>query len=221
MRKVTAGLFHSIINLMPPHKHYFELCLGSGQIARLKKPAYTNIGVEIDLKTILKYQNSYPPGMAVKNDCVINWLNTNKDLLNSIDDLIYVDPPYRLGSRRSGKPIYKYEMTDDDHRKFLTLITSLKCNVIISHYPDPMYDEYLKGWNVKKCNVSTHQGAAVEAIYYNFKTPVILHEYTYIGDNKTERQRIKRKLSRLQKKLEELPEVETNAIISFLKGRYN
>lgn len=46
--KSGAGVYQSLINLMPPHDVYIEPFLGGGAIMRLKRPARVNIGVDLD-----------------------------------------------------------------------------------------------------------------------------------------------------------------------------
>jgi hypothetical protein len=46
--KNAPGVYHTIINLMPPHQTYIEPFLGAGAIMRLKRPAALNIGIDID-----------------------------------------------------------------------------------------------------------------------------------------------------------------------------
>jgi hypothetical protein len=45
--KNGAGVYQTIINLMPPHEVYIEPFLGSGAVMRLKRPALLNIGVDL------------------------------------------------------------------------------------------------------------------------------------------------------------------------------
>jgi hypothetical protein len=45
--KSGAGVFQTLINLMPPHEVYIEPFLGGGAVMRLKRPAPLNIGVEL------------------------------------------------------------------------------------------------------------------------------------------------------------------------------
>lgn len=45
--KNGAGVFQTIINLMPPHETYIEPFLGGGAIMRLKRPARINIGTDL------------------------------------------------------------------------------------------------------------------------------------------------------------------------------
>lgn len=50
--KNGAGVYHRLINLMPPHDVYIEPFLGSGAIMRLKRPAELNIGVDRDPRAL-------------------------------------------------------------------------------------------------------------------------------------------------------------------------
>jgi len=45
--KAGAGVYQTIINLMPPHNVYIEPFLGGGAIMRMKRPARLNIGVDL------------------------------------------------------------------------------------------------------------------------------------------------------------------------------
>lgn len=66
--KNAAGTFQKIINIIPPHKTYIELFLGSGAIMRLKRPAETNIGCDLSAK-------------AIRNFNKPDWWNSNCHLI--------------------------------------------------------------------------------------------------------------------------------------------
>jgi hypothetical protein len=46
--KNGAGVYQTLINLMPPHDVYIEPFLGGGAVMRLKRPARLNIGIDLD-----------------------------------------------------------------------------------------------------------------------------------------------------------------------------
>ena len=46
--KNGAGVYQTLINLMPPHDVYVEPFLGAGAIMRMKRPAKLNIGIDLD-----------------------------------------------------------------------------------------------------------------------------------------------------------------------------
>ena len=55
------GVYHRLINRMPPHEVYIEPFLGSGALMRLKRPAHLNIGVDLDPKALEK---AVPPALS-------------------------------------------------------------------------------------------------------------------------------------------------------------
>lgn len=63
------------------------------------------------------------------------------------DTLHYVDPPYPISTRRIRNPYckkgYRFEMTDDDHRRLAEVLRGMRGMVIVSGYPCPLYDEQL------------------------------------------------------------------------------
>jgi DNA adenine methylase len=85
----------------------------------------------------------------------------NKPALDVIKDynyphvLIYADPPYLLETRSGGKR-YTQEMTKEEHIELLNVLKQHTGYVILSGYPNKLYDEILKDW---KCY--THNNVAV------------------------------------------------------------
>ena len=59
--KNGAGVYQTIINLMPPHDVYIEPFLGGGAIMRQKRPALLNIGVDLDPSTIARFNDDAGP----------------------------------------------------------------------------------------------------------------------------------------------------------------
>jgi DNA adenine methylase len=60
--------------------------------------------------------------------------------------LFYLDPPYPKESRTATNA-YEHEMTDDDHHQLLDVLCNCQGKVMLSTYPNPIYDERLKDWN--------------------------------------------------------------------------
>lgn len=46
--KAGAGVYQTLINLMPPHSMYVEPFLGGGAVMRHKRPAAVNVGLDLD-----------------------------------------------------------------------------------------------------------------------------------------------------------------------------
>lgn len=211
-KKTASGNLQQIINLIPPHRTYIECFAGSGTVINNKKPAGVNIAVEIDSCIIDIYHST--AAYTVINANAIDWLNTNA-VNFSANTVIYCDPPYPH-SVRSGKDRYKYEMTDTDHLHLLQLLNTLNAKIIISSYPNDLYNRLLSMWTVKTFQSMTHGGVRTEALYYNYSDITQLHQYDYLGKDYTDRQRIKRKICRWQNRLKQLPVLERNAILHAL-----
>jgi DNA adenine methylase len=71
---------------------------------------------------------------------------------DSADTLFYVDPPYPYATRsqkRKGTDLYhgyRHELTDEQHVELLAQCRALKGQVILSSYPNELYDRELRGW---------------------------------------------------------------------------
>lgn len=204
-----------IINLFRPHSIYIELCLGSGGIMRWKSPAKYSIGVEIDYSMVLAATSVCPSGTVIVNDCAISWARSLSSA--GADVLIYADPPYVKSSRRSSVDIYNYEWSDEDHIEFLSALKSTRAGVVISGYDGPLYSEILENWQRFTFPVSVHGKIAHEVVWCNYHASY-QQEYTYLGKNKTDRQRIKRKIQRWCSKLRSLPLPEREAIYNYLQS---
>ena len=209
------AVYQKIINQMPPHDVYIEPFLGSGAVMRMKQPARINYGLDLDSEQLKAVKD------VITKPIGTTWLFFNKDAIewlseNTVepDDLIYLDPPYLHSTRRSPRQLYRYELTDDDHQRLLSIITGLDCYVMISGYWSQMYAEALTDWRYITFEAMTRGGApATEYLWMNYPEPEALHDYRYLGANYRERERIKRKKQRWVKKLQGLDVLERRAIL--------
>lgn len=209
--KNGAGVWQTIINEMPPHHRYFEGFLGSAAVMRRKRPAVINIGVEIDPVTIAAVKPFLSPVHDVVEANFIEWLPTVKIFA---DDLIYCDPPYLKHVRTSQRPLYRKEFwTVDEHTQLLQLAKSSPAMWIISGYWSELYVDMLKGWRSLTYQAQTRAGMRTEWLWCNFPAPVALHDYAVVGSDKTERQRIKRKIGRWRTKLLKMSTLERGAVL--------
>lgn len=128
-------------------------------------------------------------------------------------ELVYADPPYMFEARTSG-PLYRFEMTDDDHARLLDLLRSLPCMVMISGYHTPIYAKQLADWHTHQYQAMTRAGTPrTEFLWSNFEPSAALHDYTYAGKNFRERESLKRKTRRLVAKFSTIPQVERMALL--------
>lgn len=102
-----------------------------------------------------------------------------RDALEVIEDygrmantLLYIDPPYLPGLRRSGA--YRVEADDVHHAALLGAIRGCKAQVALSGYASELYDDALTGWVRTEIEASTQQANKVGA---NARTEVLWTNY--------------------------------------------
>jgi DNA adenine methylase len=133
------------------------------------------------------------------------------------DEFVYADPPYVMGSRRNQRRLYQFEYDDADHVELLDVLKALPCQVMISGYQSDLYADHLAGWNIVTFDAITRGGSmATEYLWMNYDQPVVLHDFSHLGDDYRQRERIKRKADRLVEKFRGLDETEALAILSAL-----
>ena len=177
------------------------------------KPADRSIGIDLDPAVIEAWQARVPELELHCVDAVA--------FLESYDftgrEFVYADPPYVLDSRLGGR-LYRYEYTDEDHRRRLAVLAELPCPVMVSGYSSALYDASpLASWRTETFNAMTRRGIATEQIWMNYPAPSDLHDLRYLGSNFRERERIKRKKARWQAKLAKLDPLERAAIMECLR----
>ena len=212
--KGASGAAQKIINCIRPHDTFIEPFLGNGYVSRSIKKSSRMIGNDLNTGVYQKWKKLNHDWLELYNlDAVELFQRLDFEALGKT--VIYLDPPYPLSSRKNPLLVYDHEMTDNDHEDLLNFICSGKfddVDMLISTYPNPMYERKLKGWSKIKYQVKTSQGTATEVLYYNYSDLSLLHDYKFVGDNYRERLRIKRKAQRWVNRLEKMPDYEKQAI---------
>jgi DNA adenine methylase len=81
-------------------------------------------------------------GVTIENRPALHVITQHDDT----DTLLYVDPPYPLGTRGSARGVrqkYVHEMTDDEHRALANVLRAAEGMVVLSGYPCDLYDREL------------------------------------------------------------------------------
>ncbi len=211
-----AKTFQHIINHIPPHNTYIEPFLGLGSVMKAKMRAKTEYGVDLDNRA-LKLSGLSQLGIQLLNDDGISFLEKYPF---QGQEVVYCDPPY-LPCTRKQKRVYKYDLNEKDHIRFLNVVIKLKTRIIISGYDNNLYQEYLQGWNKYHYSAKAHDGSREECIWYNFHKPKKLHDYRYLGTNFRERQTIRRRLDRMKNRIEEMTAQERSFLLNWLQVREN
>ncbi len=82
--KAQDGVYHTIINQIPPHTCYIEPFLGGGAIMRHKRPAdLINVGIDLDPSAIRYFESALGdagrfPHLCVMKDDALDFLEMGK-----------------------------------------------------------------------------------------------------------------------------------------------
>lgn len=220
--KHGSGSYQHIINEIPPISRLIVLFGGNCPVAKHFAGKIPVIVIEKDPLVIAKYWAEYRgvEDFEIIEGDSLTWLSSQIHLLGPTD-FIYADPPYLFSVRKSNRPIYRHEMGDSESHQLLgQMLISTPAGVAISGYSSEFYDELFRGWRVKTWRSQTRSGTAIECLWMNYDHPEELQSYDFLGDDKTDRQRIRRKIDRWQSKLSALEPKERNAIIARIQGRW-
>lgn len=210
--------FQRIINLIPPHDTYIETHLDSGAVMRNKLPAASNIGIDVDLDVLSKFD--LPTGYKVDLICTdaIGFLQEHWFPCHTF---IYADPPYLNGVRTKRKQ-YRHEYSDKQHVELLEtlrrLASSPLINVMISGYWSELYADMLSEWHVHSFEAMTRGGMRREFLWMSYPPPDRLHDYRYIGDTFRDRERIRRRQRRWIANLKRMPALERRALMERIRN---
>lgn len=95
---------------------------------------------------------NYPDALVQVIDRLAGVVIENKDALKLMaqqdgpETLFYVDPPYVWSTRGDESPDYVHEMDDGQHSDLLAFLPTLEGMVVLSGYPNAMYDAALPTW---------------------------------------------------------------------------
>jgi site-specific DNA-adenine methylase len=214
--KAGAGVYQQIINQIPPHEVYIEPFLGGGAVLLAKKRAACSIAIDCDGDVMSRFEGIAKSGdvAGVTFICgdAISYLQNRRC---GPETFIYCDPPYLFDVRSSKGRIYTHEFGDvGQHEKLLAVLKSLPCMVAISGYWSSLYESVLTGWRSISFNAKTRAGVAREWLWMNYPEPVELHDYSYLGQNFREREKITRQKRRWRARLERMSSLQRYALLS-------
>lgn len=212
--KGASGVHQKIINQIRPHDEYYEPFVGNGYIFSMKRRSATTILNDMSRNVANRWKAMNLPGVEVKQKCGIVLLEELR--LSENRRVVYCDPPYPIESRSQQKEYYEHDWTDEDHLWFLEVIRQVPCDVLVSTYPNDMYESHLGKWRNITFQAKTRGGVATEVLYMNYKEPTSLHDYSYLGEDYRERENIKKVTKRTVSKINKLDPLVRNNIIELL-----
>lgn len=237
--KSGNGTYQNIINHVPPHSIYIAPFAGHDGVFHKIRRASISILNDNDQRVIDRWKHAsilkgcivcenFQQGSlfdAPDKPVVILRCNDYAHILAKFSDtadcFIYCDPPYKMDTRRSEKSLYLFDWKEDtDHIRFLELCVKASAHMMISAYENELYNDMLRGWSTHRFKSMTRAGLRDEIIYFNYPKPEILHDFQYLGSYFRERERIKRKVVRFEKKIDKLPALERAAILSNIIAKH-
>lgn len=210
--KAASGVAEKIIAVFPPHDLYIEPFVGKSAILRRKAPVRS---VVFDVEVLGDYWAKYPHVDFIKK-CGIDFL---EHIFLPPTALVYCDPPYPHSTRSKTK-VYREEWDDERHRRFLRACRSLACPVVISTYPNPMYEADLSGWYSFSFRAMTRGGVRTEQVYCNYDFSAAAGNNDFLGADFRDRWRLKKKLRRQLARFAALPAAERTFLLRHLCDRY-
>ena len=91
---------------------------------------------------------------------------------DSADVLMYLDPPYLMRTRKSGR-LYKHEFGDGEQRDMLAAVAKSRAKIVLSGYANAIYSEALAGWRTDSTTTHTTSAETVtETIWMNYEPPM-------------------------------------------------
>lgn len=219
--KNSDGVYHRIINQIPPHLTFMSLYFGHCGITTNKLPAVSTIGLDIDPAVIAWWKSDAAPripGLKVKRGDALEFLRNYKWRGG---EFVYLDPPYLKETRSSKDKIYTFEFwTPEQHAQLLDLIVTLPCMVAISGYWSAMYRDKLQiaeNWREIHYKVGTQGGGVrTEYLWMNYEMPLMLHDFRYLGEGFRQREKINRQKRNLRGKLTKMPNLNRYAMLSVI-----
>jgi DNA adenine methylase len=225
--KGGAGIAQWLISLMPAHRVYCEPFLGRGVVMNTKSPAAVNIGIDYDAGVIADYVRRCRQTEATRRACPV-WTDLAETAIvhgNALailpvlrvesDWLLYCDPPYLLSTRSCKRSYYRHELlTEKEHGILLSVLTRLPGMVMISGYWSELYAARLDGWRTSSFWTVNRRGKRVqEWVWMNYAAGGKLHDSRFVGNGFTDRQRIRRKAGRWQRKFLAMHDHERQAVL--------
>ncbi len=214
--KNGAGVYHTILREVPPHRVFVEAFGGSAALTRRKAPAARSLIVEIDELQVQLLREAF----SVRDDVEVLQASAF-DVLQAWrwqgDEFVYLDPPYLHSTRRS-LSLYRHELEAHHHASLLTMLEQLPVPFALSGYRSAMYDDAAArcGWRRVDYRAMTRRGPAIESLWMNYPAPARIADSSYAGSSFRERQRIKRKAARWVERFSALPDLERQAILEQL-----
>lgn len=215
--KGAAGVTQRLINEVPPHDVWCEPFAGGCAVARMLRPARATVLVDVDREALERHAPEHAQAIV---GCGVQFLESlGAACLRRSQWAIYVDPPYprEVCSSRSR---YKRTLSRREHIQLLRVLrraVDFGAMVLVSTYPNDIYNCLLGDWRVLTYPGVTRGGPRNEQLFLSYPSPSALHDYSQLGANFREREKIRRRKKRWKRRLRSMPSLERRAVFETLR----
>lgn len=211
--KDFSNVIHFLINRLPKSNNYYSLFFGSGGLEQsdyTREAFFVCAEKDPDCKDYL-----FSSTAIIKYNCYKKLIEDN---VFTAEDFIFADPPYIFSTRNSGSKYYKFEFDSRSHIEFLNYMISLNCKIMITHPECDLYNENLKGWSKEPFEYRGRNSWIKDCVYTNYnQSDIELLNFDALGEDFTDRQRIKRQRKNIVNKFINLDPLIRKAVIRDLK----
>lgn len=146
--------------------------MGFGSAGATKGRTGFRIDTERSGSTAQQHWAQYPEGLAHIGERFSGVLIENRPAIETMlahdtpQTLHFVDPPYPHSTRVRGKGkerYYRFELSDAEHGELIEAVRGLRGMVVLSTYPNTLYEAKLTGWRAHytTSRISAGRGGAV------------------------------------------------------------
>jgi hypothetical protein len=137
------------------------------------------------------------------------------------DVFLYLDPPYLSAVRRAGcRRLYRYELAEQEHRRLLAAVVGLGCRVLINHPRCELYEGRLRRWRTMDYQAMGRGGLYADCLWANYPEPSELQDYRFVGRNKRQRERIRRRCRNWVAGLRRMNGLERGAVLAAVAAEF-
>ena len=217
--KAGAGVYQAIINEIPAHERYVELCAGHGGVLRRLRPAAGGaVAVDLDRVCCEYLRGLGRADVRVEQWDVVRWLARR---VLGLGTFVYCDPPYLASCRGDGGrggPIYGCEMMAAwQHEALCAGLRGARSRVAVSHPDCEEYRRYYGDWRQVGYSEPTRGGARETILWCNYPVPRELHDYRYVGSTYREREGLARLQARWIGRANAMPARHRQALMAALE----
>jgi len=190
MRERTSDLMNAIA-LTPWAQDEYKLSRSAGDVDELERArrfavrCFQGIGSKLvhnsgwriggtSFVSTISVWRDLPRRIQALSDLLLNCEIHNTDAIRLIgmyandDVLIYADPTYPKSACRSRDRMYEHEMDIQAHERLLEALSNHPGPVVVSCYPNDLYDQTLSGWaRVERSNRNVQNIRTTEVLWVN------------------------------------------------------